>query len=52
MYLEDDMKRHPGKLWICKPAASSQGRGITVTSQLSEIPNPKPGYQYVICEYI
>jgi tubulin polyglutamylase TTLL5 len=23
MYLEDDMKREPNKLWICKPAASS-----------------------------
>jgi tubulin polyglutamylase TTLL5 len=32
MYLEDDMKSDPNKLWICKPAASSQGRGIIVTN--------------------
>jgi hypothetical protein len=23
MYLEDDIKREPNKLWICKPHASS-----------------------------
>lgn len=38
MYLEEDIKNEPNKLWICKPAASSQGRGIIVTNQISEIP--------------
>lgn len=32
MYLEDEMRREPHRMWICKPAASSQGRGITVTN--------------------
>ena len=36
-------------MWILKPNASSQGRGIIVTNQLSEIPQ-KSGY--VCCEYI
>lgn len=38
MYLEDELKQNPSKLWICKPHASSQGRGIIVTNQLHEIP--------------
>lgn len=51
MYLEDEIKRDPTKMWICKPHASSQGRGIIVTNLLSEIPQ-KADKQYVCCEYI
>lgn len=32
MYLEDEIRKDPTKLWICKPHASSQGRGIIVTN--------------------
>jgi len=50
VYLEDEMKKNKDKLWICKPAASSQGRGIFVTNDLSEIPHKdKP---MVVSEYI
>ena len=45
------MTKNPDKLWICKPHASSQGRGIKITNQLSEIPQ-KPGHFYVCSEYI
>ena len=34
IFLEDCMKKDPQKLWIVKPAASSQGRGIIVTNKL------------------
>ena len=50
VYLEDEMKRSPKKLWICKPAASSQGRGIFVTNNLAEIPHKEK--QFVVSEYI
>jgi hypothetical protein len=32
------MEKDKDKLWIAKPAASSQGKGIIVTNKLSEIP--------------
>ena len=38
VYLEEDMKRNSKTQWIVKPAASSQGRGIFVTSNFAEIP--------------
>ena len=38
-------------MWILKPNASSQGRGIIVTNLIEEIPQ-KPGHSYVCCEYI
>ena len=44
------MKRNPRKQWIVKPAASSQGRGIFVTSNLAEIPHKEK--QFVVSEYI
>lgn len=50
VYLEEDMKRAPNKSWIVKPAASSQGRGIFVTSSLAEIPHKEK--QFVVSEYI
>mmetsp|Transcript_38856 Transcript_38856/g.28141 ORF Transcript_38856/g.28141 Transcript_38856/m.28141 type:complete len:228 (-) Transcript_38856:808-1491(-) len=37
-------------MWIAKPAASSQGRGILVTNKLSEI--PQKNSQYIVSEYI
>jgi len=50
VYLEDEMKKNKEKLWICKPAASCQGRGIFVTNDLSEIPHKNQ--PMVVCEYI
>jgi len=38
VYLEAEMERDKEKVWISKPAASSQGKGIVVTNKLSEIP--------------
>jgi len=32
LFLEEELKQNPSKLWICKPHASSQGRGIIVTN--------------------
>jgi hypothetical protein len=49
-YLEADMEKYKDKIWIAKPAASSQGRGIVVTNLLSEIPD-KTGNQ-IVSEYI
>jgi tubulin polyglutamylase TTLL5 len=39
VYLEAEMEKDKEKIWIAKPAASSQGKGIVVTNKLSEIPN-------------
>mmetsp|Transcript_19100 Transcript_19100/g.23637 ORF Transcript_19100/g.23637 Transcript_19100/m.23637 type:complete len:212 (-) Transcript_19100:600-1235(-) len=50
VYLEEDMKQNVGKKWIVKPAASSQGRGIFVTSNLAEIPHKDK--QFVVSEYV
>jgi len=50
VYLEEAMKQNAGKQWIVKPAASSQGRGIFVTTSLCEIPHKEK--QYVVSEYI
>ena len=50
VFLEDDMKRNPKKQWIVKPAASSQGRGIFVTTNLAEIPHKDKNM--VVSEYI
>ena len=49
--LEQAIQVEPTKLWIIKPHASSQGRGIKVTNQLSEVPQ-KPGHSYVCSKYI
>jgi tubulin polyglutamylase TTLL5 len=50
VYLEEEMKKNKDKLWICKPAASSQGRGIFVTNDLGEIPHKNQ--PMVVSEYI
>jgi len=44
------MERDKEKLWIAKPAASSQGKGIIVTNKLSEI--PQKGTPHIVSEYI
>jgi len=36
--LADEAEKMPGKFWIIKPAASSQGKGIFVTNNVTEIP--------------
>jgi hypothetical protein len=37
-YLQQAFQEQPNKMWIFKPAASAQGRGIFVTDKISEIP--------------
>lgn len=44
------MEKDKEKLWIAKPAASSQGKGIVVTNKLAEIPNK--GTPHIVSEYI
>ena len=50
IYLEAEMDKDKEKIWIAKPAASSQGKGIIVTKQISDIPNK--GNPYIVSEYI
>jgi len=38
-FLKDKMDKNPNQFWIIKPVASSQGRGIFLTKNISEIPN-------------
>lgn len=50
--LKREMTAKPGKpasLWIFKPCASSQGKGIFVASSLDEVP---PKQKYIASEYI
>jgi tubulin polyglutamylase TTLL5 len=49
-YLEAEMERDKEKLWIAKPAASSQGKGIIVTNKIAEI--PQKGTPHIVSEYI
>ena len=49
-YLEAEMEKDKEKLWIAKPAASSQGKGIIVTNKLAEI--PQKGTPHIVSEYI
>ena len=32
------MVQKPETMWICKPSASSQGKGIFITQDINEIP--------------
>ncbi|CDW91499.1 tubulin-tyrosine ligase family protein [Stylonychia lemnae] len=50
VYLEAEMEKDKEKLWIAKPAASSQGKGIIVTNKLAEI--PQKGTPHIVSEYI
>ncbi len=43
------MMRNADKSWICKPASSSQGKGIFITQDISEIPTRT---QMVVSEYV
>jgi hypothetical protein len=43
------MSKKPDKSWICKPASSSQGKGIFITQDIAEIPTRTP---MVVCEYV
>ena len=38
-FLKDKMDKNPNQVWIIKPVASSQGRGIFLTKNINEIPN-------------
>ena len=38
-FLKDKMDKNPNQVWIVKPVASSQGRGIFLTKYINEIPN-------------
>lgn len=49
-YLEAEMEKDKERLWIAKPAASSQGKGIIVTNKLCEI--PQKGTPHIVSEYI
>ncbi len=50
VYLQVEMEKDKDKIWIAKPAASSQGKGIVVTNKISEIPNK--GTPHIVSEYI
>ena len=43
------MDKNPNQFWIVKPVASSQGRGIFLTKNISEIPN---NHQTIASRYI
>ena len=47
--LSEEMEKDRNRLWIIKPAGSSQGRGIFLTNKVSDIP---PGQQMVASEYL
>ena len=36
--LSEEMNKHKNQLWIVKPAASSQGKGIFLTNNIQSIP--------------
>ena len=47
--LSEEDEKDPGKFWIVKPAASSQGKGIFVTNNISDIP---PKIQLIASRYV
>ena len=48
-FLEDEMAKDEKALWIVKPVAMSQGRGIFLTNKIGDIPS---GYNMIACKYI
>ena len=49
LQLQEAMTKNQQKSWICKPACSSQGKGIFITQDASEIPERT---QMVVSEYV
>ena len=49
LQLQNSMVKKPDMSWICKPAASAQGKGIFITQDVNEIPERT---QMVVCEYV
>lgn len=47
--LLESMSKDTSQMWIVKPAASSQGRGIFITNNIEEINQKLP---QVVCQYI
>ena len=48
-FLEDEMSKNLNELWIIKPVAMSQGRGIFLTNKINDIPS---GYNMIASKYI
>ena len=48
-FLKDRMDKNPNQLWIIKPVASSQGRGIFLTKNIKDIPS---NHQTIASRYI
>ena len=48
-FLKEKMEKNPNQLWIVKPVSLSQGRGIFLTKNISEIPS---NYSYIASRYI
>ena len=47
--LQQSMANKPEMSWICKPASSSQGKGIFITQDIADIPQRT---QMVVSEYV
>jgi tubulin polyglutamylase TTLL5 len=50
--LQAAMRRQKGQLWIMKPKASSQGKGISVISSFDEIPRGAGLKALIVQQYI
>ena len=48
-FLKDKMDKNPNQFWIVKPVASSQGRGIFLTKNITDIPT---NHQTIASRYI
>ena len=48
-FLKDKMDKNPNQFWIVKPVASSQGRGIFLTKNITDIPT---NHQAIASRYI
>ena len=46
------MKKQKGQLWIMKPTASSQGKGIVVLSSVDEVPRGAGLKPQIVQQYI